>query len=71
MIYLSQQGGISDRSYNPFVKPGDIVYLKDKKGRYKVIDANADHMEVIKEAAKDHEKAFIASWKEFKRWSFR
>lgn len=54
--------------YNPFVKPDDIIVLKDRKGRFKVVQTDKDKITVIAEPNSDKKLPFTVIWSEFNGW---
>lgn len=58
--------------YNPFVKPGDIICLRNKSGKYKVINASTDNLK-LRPASKETEEdvQIFCSWSDFAGWRSR
>ncbi len=54
---------------NPFIKPGDIVYITTKSGRYKIVEISENDFKATPEPPHYGSKILTCKWSEFKRWS--
>ncbi|MDE1193393.1 MAG: hypothetical protein PW786_14800 [Arachidicoccus sp.] len=55
--------------YNPFIKPGDLVYVTTKNGRFRVVEVTEQYFKAVPESKSAKNEPITFQWKEFKRWS--
>ena len=62
--------GIHSGAENPFLKPGDIIRLRSRSGKYQVISTDHEGFIVHSYPSKHSNSSPIrCKWEEFKHWS--
>ena len=65
-----QQSGYSGGAENPFLKPGDIIRLRSRSGKYQVVSTDHEGFTVHSYPSKHSNSSPIhCKWEEFKHWS--
>lgn len=57
--------------YNPFVKPGDIVCLRNRSGKYKVVNTGTDNLKLCPTSEKNEGILITCGWSDFAGWRSR
>lgn len=66
----NSQQGFSGGAENPFLKPGDIIRLRSRNGKYQVASTDHDGFSVRHYPVKNSQSSLIrCGWEEFKHWS--
>jgi hypothetical protein len=65
-----QQQGFNNGAENPFLKPGDIIRLRSRDGKFQVASTDHDGFTVLSYPAKRHSSSPIrCQWEDFRHWS--
>lgn len=61
--------GLGSGAENPFLKPGDIIRLRSRSGKYQVALTDHDGFTVHQYPVNHHPNPIRCQWEDFKHWS--
>ena len=64
----SSGADMNSSAENPFLKPGDIIRLRSRGGKYQVVSKDHDGF-VVQSYPSKNAKPIHCKWEEFKHWS--